>query len=235
MRKAPILVILMLALGCANLAKADQLFVTPTGSTDTTGDSVSASVDFSLGSCSAGSCSLTITPTDTQSGVTNAGQLLTDVFFTLSAGTPTSLASQTGDEITIASGGGSTNDGSSTLGWGFGAATIAGHSGYEICVICQGSVTGSATPSEGIIGPSPNGNGSIDGNGPHNPFVNGTATFTLTGIPVGTTISNVSFSFGTTAGDNVGAVSPVPEPASMTLFGIGLLALGAKLRRRPKT
>jgi hypothetical protein len=119
----------------------------------------------------------------------------------------------------VSSSGAITDLGSSTLGWGFGAATVNGTNGYELCVICQGGPTASATPSEGILGPNPNGNASIDGNGPHNPFVNQTATFTLTGIPTGATANNVIFSFGTTPGDNVSA----PEPGTLTLLFSALI------------
>jgi hypothetical protein len=209
--------LMILGLGSANVAQADQIFSTPTGATDSTGGSVSATVDFSLSGNT-----LTVTLTNTQAGVANAGQLLTDVFFSLSsAGSPT-LSSQTGDLITLSSNGTVTNLGTSALGWGFGAATVGGTSGFELCVICQGGVAAGATPSEGILGPSPNGNPSIDGNGPHNPFVNQTATFTLTGIPTGATADDVVFSFGTTPGNNVSA----PEPGALTLLASALIGFG---------
>jgi hypothetical protein len=73
--------------------------------------------------------------------------------------------------------------------------------GFELCVICQGGPTATATPSEGILGPASldgkydNANGSIAGNKPHNPFINQTGTFILTGIPAGATVGNVIFSF----------------------------------------
>lgn len=230
-----LLTVLMSALGWANFAKADQVFVTPAGSTEpVTGQLVSAMADVSLSGNT-----LTITLSNTLPGIADAGQLLTDVFFTLSASATPNLSAQTGDLITVAKDGTVTDLGSSTLGWGFGTSIVNGMSGFELCVICQGGPTAPATPSEGILGPASgdgkydNANGSIAGNKPHNPFVNQTATFTLTDLPIGATVDNVVFSFSTTPGDNVPASTPVPEPASLVLLSTGLLALGAKLGWRP--
>jgi hypothetical protein len=119
-----------------------------------------------------------------------------------------------------------------TLNWGFGGATVSGLSGFELCVICQGGITSSATPTEGILGPVStdgnydNANKSLT-NGSHSPFINDFATFTLSNVPAGATVTNVIFSFGTTPGGNVSA----PEPSSITILGVALLAL-AGLRRK---
>jgi hypothetical protein len=236
MKKALALALLISAVGWANLAEADQIFTTPPGATEpNNGQSVSAMADFSISGTT-----LTIILTNTLPGIQAASQLLTDVFFTLSL-LPTSpiLSSQTGDLINVASDKTITDLGSSILGWGFGAATVNNLSGFELCVLCQGGPTASATPSEGILGPPSidgkydNANGSIAGNGPHNPFVNQTATFTITGIPTDATADNVIFSFSTASGDNVPGLL-VPEPTSVVLLGTGLLALGVILRRRRK-
>jgi hypothetical protein len=88
----------------------------------------------------------------------------------------------------------------------------------------------------------------VDGEG--NPSVNGTPyakdsiTFTLT-VPSGfdiQSITNVRFQYGTALdeGDFPGGpgpgVLPVPEPATLSMFGIAALGFGAALRRRrPRT
>jgi hypothetical protein len=82
--------------------------------------------------------------------------------------------------------------------------------------------------------------GSIAGNGPHNPFLNGTATFLLTvpGLTADTTVTGATFSFGTTEGSNVVGVpegggsvpAEIPEPGTWLLLSSGglLLAVGRK-------
>jgi VPDSG-CTERM motif len=91
-------------------------------------------------------------------------------------------------------------------------------------------------PSGLIIGP-PNGSGvyatansSIAGNGPHNPFLNQVATFTLNvpGVNVDSSVNGATFSFGTTAGDNVPGIVGRP-PQSIPDGGTTALLLGAAL------
>jgi hypothetical protein len=231
LKKLAVISIVVLALGLASAVSADQVFSTPAGSTVNT-ESVSATADFSISGNT-----LTITLSNTQANMQDAGQLLTDLFFTLSApGTP-SLSTQTGLLINVGAGGTVTPTGSTTLGWGFGSATVGSLNGFELCVICQGGPTTSTTPSEGILGPPSadgnydDGNGSIDSNGPHNPFVEQTATFTITGIPTGAVIDDAIFSFTTTPGNNVTGMS-APEPSSLLLLGTGLFGLMGFARRR---
>lgn len=117
-------------------------------------------------------------------------------------------------------------------GWG------AGHSGstVTVCVICAFGISAPAGPDQTIVGGSGSGlyanaNGSIAGNGPHNPFLVGTTTFTLIvpGVTVNSTFSNVVIQFGTTA---TPPTTEVPEPASMLLLGTGLIGAAAGLRKR---
>jgi hypothetical protein len=107
---------------------------------------------------------------------------------------------------------------------------------------------GGAGPAHLIIGPPGAGNvysnadGSIAGNGPHNPFLNQTATWVINApnVSAATTISAATFSFGTTDGGNlitgVPFSSTVPEPGSfgpLLVLGVGgLLMMAARRHRR---
>src|SRR5215471_21080166 len=86
----------------------------------------------------------------------------------------------------------------------------AGHSGSLLtaCVICATGfgANPAAGPNQTLIGGTGSGsyanaNGSISGNGPHNPFLAGTLTLTLNvpGVTVDSTFGNVVVQFGTTA------------------------------------
>jgi len=191
---------------------------------------------------------LTVILRDLLANPTTAGQLVSDVDFSLSSALPgTTVFSSSAQEIFIAAGGASTLGSTVFTGWGFGTLGT----GFTICVICPvGSVLSTAptaNPSETIIGPGPytNANGSIAGNGPHNPFLNQTATFTLanSSITANTVVSNVVFSFGTAPGVNVpgegggggGGGNAVPEPTSAFLLGSGVLGMLVFLKRSGKS
>jgi hypothetical protein len=216
------------------VASATTINFTTTGSpTDTAGDPVSAS-----GSVTTGAGTVTVTLTDTLANPKDAGQLLSDFFFTLGT-TPTSLGTTvtpTGATlISIDSSGGVTSGGTAFATWGLSS---------NGAVIHLDSLVGG--PSQTLIGSGPYtaANGSIAGNGPHNPFLTGTATFTFLvgGVTADTTISAPVFSFGTVSGDNisgciVGGPSctsvTTPEPLTLGLTGAGLIGIFFIRRRRP--
>lgn len=213
----------------AGVASADQIFSTPTGAINPlTGTPVSGTADFSLSGNT-----LTLTLSNTIVGIGSAGQLLTGLTFALSNGSGVSISSQTGDLVNVNSDKTFTDLGTTGLGWGFGTT---GSNTFEVCMICTGGVTSGVTPHQGILGPASadgsydNANNSITGNGPHNPFVNGTGIYKFS-VPTGVTVSNVFFQFGTTPG---GAIS-APEPSSILLLSLGLLGLALLTSRRSLT
>jgi hypothetical protein len=221
-----------LAFAAALQASATVItFVTPTGAT-TGGGPVNASATFTTG---AGT--LFISLTDLQANPTDVAQLISDLDFTLSGGQTTgTLSSSSGTQINVAGNGTFALGSTGSTGWGLNNNVAGG---------LQLDALGFIGPAGLIIGPPgaggtySNANGSIAGNGPHNPFLNQTATFSLliAGLNADSIITSATFSFGTVPGINVPGIpqlpgGKIPEPASIALLGIGLLAFGASRRSR---
>ncbi len=212
-------------------------FITPSGAT-TSGGAVDASATFTT---SVGS--LEIQLTDLEANPKSVAQALSGLSFTVAHGSlvGATLTTSSGQLITIGKDGKFTLGSTGSTGWSF-AASGGGASGM------LDVLGGKPGPAHLIIGPPSNGgtysnaNGSIAGNGPHNPFINETATFTITGqgITADTTITGATFAFGTTTGaDLVGGVrlvhgAAVPEPSSVILSasGFGILAVLGFCRSR---
>jgi hypothetical protein len=118
--------------------------------------------------------------------------------------------------------------------------SLSGTSGYLDVLAPHG-----AGPAHLVIGPPggggtySNAKGSIAGNGPHNPFLDQSATFKITGLGItpNSTITAATFSFGTTEGGNLlPGFGAVPEPASLVSSAIaasllGMIVLCRKRRR----
>jgi hypothetical protein len=197
-------------------------YITPGGST-TGGQPVDASAFFTT---SAGSLSIILT--NLEANPTSVVQCLSDLQFTLGNGgslTGASLSSSAGQEITVNSNGTFTLGSTVATGW---VQTLSGTSG-----VLDVLGAGGAGPTHLIIGPPgamstySNANGSIAGNKPHNPFLDQSATFTITGasITADTTITSATFSFGTTEGANLVPGVAVPEPGSLALCATGTTSI----------
>ncbi len=179
---------------------------------------------------------ITITLTDLYVNPTSVAQNLSAFWFTTSVDpSSVSISSSSAAAITVASNGSVTSAGTIAPGWAL----------TEVSAVTRldDLAAGASGPSDTIIGaPGPggvysNGNGSITGNGPHNPFLSQSASWTLSeiGVNAATTISNVYFMFGTAENAGVAGsrVSATPEPSTFTMvFGALAIFLGARRAKR---
>ena len=244
MRKVYVLGVLLFATSA--LQAADFLFIATSSTICGVGNPCSASAQFSVIDAN----SFSVTLSNTLSSITDAGQLVTDLEFTLPASTVT-LSSSSGTFVNISGAGVPTVGSTGATGWGFGSNNDAVANNWLLCVICGNGVSTlpHVAPSQGIIDTEAvysSANPSIAGNGPHNPFLESGAKFTFqtSGATLAGSVdpfSNVTISFGTTFGTDVtgvpddgggGGTAVTPEPVSLMLAGGGLIGLAMLKRRR---
>ena len=218
------------AVSCASVAYADSFtFSTPAGAT-AGGQPVNATAIISTSD--AGAAFITII--NNQANPTSIIQAVSDLFFDLSGPVGSgALNTSQGVERNIAANGTFTDGNTVDTGWAL------SHVGSTFHLNVLGTAIG---PAHLIIGGPDinsnvysNANGSIAGNGPHNPFLAGPAFFMIEdfGIFGATQVSNVVFSFGTEAGTNVPANTP-DSGATVALLGLALMGLAvarAKFRK----
>jgi hypothetical protein len=190
-----------------------------------------------------GAGTLTVVLNDTEADPRSAGDVLSSIEITPSGtlGTPT-LTTQAGSLIDVTPGASAgTPIAGSPTHWGVGTAS------GQLVLETAGTFAVGGPPINMIIGPAPytNSNSSI---GNFNPYIDGTGTFTIadSAITADTTITAVSFDFGTgpdttlpgsvcTPGTpNCGTSGPplVPEPSALALVGSALAMFGFVWRRR---
>ena len=176
-----------------------------------------------------------ISITNNQANPTSVIQNLSDLVFTLSTGQNSgSIVSSSGVERTVNGDNDKTFTAGSAVSTGWALSTNG--AGLELNVL--GTAIG---PAHTLIGPPDgsnlysNANGSIAGNGPHNPFLIGPIAFDLSILDVtaASNITSATFSFGTTDGNDApGTPSPAPEPATLFLLGSSMVGLGLARWRR---
>jgi hypothetical protein len=168
---------------------------------------------------------VTIQNTLTNAQVQSVAQNISALYFQVTGytGSGVLLSSSSGQTTDIFSGTG-TLQGVASTGW---VASNFG-SGLTLCVVCASPVQNQTAPQMTIVGGTGSGayakaNASINSNGPHNPFLVGTVSFTLyvPGVTSNSTFSNAVVQFGTSATPP----TQVPEPGSIAL----LLSTGATI------
>ena len=204
-----------------------------TGGSSVQVSGTNGSTENALATITTNNGSITVTLTNCLANPKDVTQVITDVFFTVNATGSFSLTNTSGSLINIA------GDGTVTSGGAIGNPNSWALDSGTCPSACHLNDLGGGQPLDGIIGPGntsgvySNANGSIAGNGPHNPFLNQTGVFTITAANVTTssTITNVDISFGTVP-SAPGTNNTTPEPGTLFLFGSGLIGVAGLIRRK---
>jgi hypothetical protein len=181
---------------------------------------------------------VTVTLSDLLVNPTTVAQLISDISFKLTSGQTTgSIANSSGTDRFVALDGtfSDVNPGTPrTPAW---ALDLSNPGTFHLTALGGGQPTGLIIGPPDAGGNYSNGNGSIDGNGPHNPFSALSATFILNipGVNVDSSITDIQFSFGTTPGNDVPGLPPgtnVPDGGTtVLLLGAALSGLGLVRRK----
>jgi|SRR5215469_10936375 len=230
-RKLTLIITVLLGLSIGAQASNITYFTLP-GAEDNAGENVNAIATFTTGPNF-----IMIRLTNQQANPVSVGQNLSDLIFTVSGTlTGATIGSSSAPAITVDDNGTFTSAGTVTPGWALSSTSDT---------ITLDLLASAEAPKHTIIGPPAPSNEYMAANssiantgGPHNPFIDQTAMWTINapGVTSGTTIDAVTFSFGTTHGDNnpgtTSHMGATPEISSLLLMGTGVLGLAGVLRRK---